>query len=64
MNRLQSTNKIDPAYDGALITATGLTKIYDTGEVKVHALRGVDLEIKPGELIVLLGPANAAALSE
>jgi putative ABC transport system ATP-binding protein len=59
MNRLQSTNKIDPAYDGPLITATGLTKIYDTGEVKVHALRGVDLEIKSGELIVLLGPSGS-----
>ncbi|NNC36605.1 MAG: ABC transporter ATP-binding protein [Hyphomonadaceae bacterium] len=36
-----------------------MTKVYDTGEVKVHALRGVDLDIKNGELIVLLGPSGS-----
>lgn len=38
---------------------TGLTKVYDMGEVKVHALRGVDLELYEGELIVLLGPSGS-----
>jgi len=42
-----------------LMTARNLTKVYDTGEVKVHALRGVDLDIKQGELIVLLGPSGS-----
>ncbi|MEX0312011.1 MAG: ATP-binding cassette domain-containing protein, partial [Tateyamaria sp.] len=37
----------------------GLTKIYDTGEVKVHALDGVDLELFAGELTVLLGPSGS-----
>jgi putative ABC transport system ATP-binding protein len=37
----------------------GLTKIYGTGEVRVEALRGVDLELYSGELIVLLGPSGS-----
>jgi putative ABC transport system ATP-binding protein len=39
--------------------ARGLTKVYDMGEVKVHALRGVDLDLFAGELIVLLGPSGS-----
>lgn len=37
----------------------GLTKIYRVGEVEVHALRGVDLELFPGEFIVLLGASGS-----
>ncbi|HBT37723.1 MAG TPA: ABC transporter, partial [Hyphomonas sp.] len=34
-----------------LLSARGLTKVYDTGEVKVQALRGVDLDVRRGELL-------------
>ena len=37
----------------------GLTKIYRTGEVEVPALRGVDLELFEGEMIVLIGPSGS-----
>jgi len=37
----------------------GITKVYDTGEVKVYALDGVDLELFKGELTVLLGPSGS-----
>lgn len=37
----------------------GLTKSYDMGEVMVHALRGVDLELREGELVVLLGASGS-----
>ncbi len=36
-----------------------MTKIYDTGGVKVHALAGIDLELYSGELAVLLGPSGS-----
>jgi len=39
--------------------ARGLTKIYDMGEVKVHALRGVDLKLYKSEFAVFLGPSGS-----
>lgn len=37
----------------------GVTKVYETGDVKVYALAGVDLELYKGELTVLLGPSGS-----
>ena len=37
----------------------GLTKVYEMGEVRVEALRGVDWDLAERELIVLLGPSGS-----
>ena len=41
-----------------IIQVKGLHKTYDTGKVKVHALRGVDLDVKRGEMVAIMGPSG------
>jgi len=41
------------------ISAVGLKKTYDSGDVAIEAVRGVDLEVEPGEVFGFLGPNGA-----
>ncbi len=45
--------------EGPVFEARGLTKVYRVGEVDVHALRGVDVDLRERELVVLLGPSGS-----
>ena len=41
-----------------IVAAARIHKTYDTGTVKVHALRGVDLNVKRGEMVAIMGPSG------
>ena len=43
----------------AIAQLTGVTKTYGEGEAAVHALRGIDLALEPGEVVVVLGPSGS-----
>jgi putative ABC transport system ATP-binding protein len=47
------------ALNAPLFSISGVTKIYQTGDVTVHALRGVDAVLYEGELAVMLGPSGS-----
>lgn len=42
-----------------IVKFTNVTKVYRQGEVEVHALRGLDLTIHPGEFTALVGPSGS-----
>jgi len=47
------------ASNGSMIRLDAVHKVYDAGENAVHALRGIDLDVKPGEYIALMGPSGS-----
>ena len=47
-----------PALDSGIVVARGLVKVYDSGKVAVHALRGVDLVVREGEMVAIMGPSG------
>jgi putative ABC transport system ATP-binding protein len=42
----------------AIVSATGVRKIYDTGAVRVEALRSADLTLARGEMVAVMGPSG------
>src|SRR5690349_10865136 len=54
-----NTKYVPPLSPPSVFTARGITKVYRMGEVEVQALRGVDLELRDHEFIVLLGPSGS-----
>ncbi|MEJ7652001.1 MAG: ATP-binding cassette domain-containing protein [Chloroflexia bacterium] len=44
--------------DQPIIIAQDVQKTYDTGKVRVQALRGVSLEIRAGEMVAVMGPSG------
>ena len=49
----------DPKTSGTTFDVKQLTRVYGEGPAAVHALRGVDLQIPKGDLVVLLGASGS-----
>lgn len=47
-----------PSSGGIAVRCQSVTKAYGTGDAKVIALRGVDLDVRRGELLMLVGPSG------
>jgi putative ABC transport system ATP-binding protein len=48
-----------PVSNGEIIMMEGIARTYDTGKVKVEALRGIDLRVRKGEFIAIVGPSGS-----
>jgi putative ABC transport system ATP-binding protein len=44
---------------GPVIEIEKISKVYQMGEMEVHALRGVSLEVLPGEMLAIMGPSGS-----
>jgi putative ABC transport system ATP-binding protein len=49
----------EPSGSERVIAMAGISKVYDTGKVRVEALRGVDLEVRGGEFVAIVGPSGS-----
>lgn len=45
--------------ENLIINAQNLTKTYNTGQITVQALRGVDIEVYQGEMVAVMGPSGS-----
>ncbi|HUP50546.1 MAG TPA: ABC transporter ATP-binding protein [Thermoanaerobaculia bacterium] len=45
--------------NGTIIRMSQVRKVYDTGKVKVEALKGIDLEVHKGEMVAVVGPSGS-----
>jgi len=45
--------------NGHIIDMRAITKVYDTGKIQVEALRGIDIKVKKGEFVAIVGPSGS-----
>lgn len=54
----RSTEQVTAGLEAVAVRCRGVTKSYGKGDTKVTALRGVDIDIAKGELLMLVGPSG------
>ena len=59
MNWPLKKKKANGSSNGHIIEMLGITKVYDTGKIKVEALKGIDLEVSKGEFVAVVGPSGS-----
>ena len=59
MSAATSAAPTTPSSSTATIRLDGVHKTYDLGEMKVHALRGVTMEIRKGEFVAIMGASGS-----
>ena len=47
------------ATDDVLVSARDVTKVYKTGKVDAHALRGLTLDVRSGDFLAIVGPSGS-----
>jgi putative ABC transport system ATP-binding protein len=57
--RLRGRNGKATESNGRIIDMDGISKVYDTGKIKVEALKGIDLAVKKGEFVAVVGPSGS-----
>ncbi|HTO87272.1 MAG TPA: ABC transporter ATP-binding protein [Thermoanaerobaculia bacterium] len=59
MSRAREIPPGGPASNGHVIAMEAIRKVYDTGKVKVEALKGIDLAVTAGEFVAVVGPSGS-----
>ena len=58
-NRHSKADEVQPHVDDdVIVQATGVRKTYDTGQIRVDALKGIDLSLRRGEMVAVMGPSG------
>jgi putative ABC transport system ATP-binding protein len=57
--RRESPDRAERSAPEQVIVMRDLRKTYDTGKIEVEALRGVDLEVREGDFVAIVGPSGS-----